>query len=166
MGLDRRRLLVAVMVAPLAGCGFELRKAPELHFQTIQLKGFRANSPLADELTRSINATPNTRVVEAATQAQVILTATLDARERSVVASTASGQVRELTLRARLVFNLRTSGGRELLGSTEIVQTRDLTYSETIALAKEEEEGVLFRSMQDDIVAQLMRRLAALRLPA
>lgn len=109
----------------------------------------------------NINASRTTLVVDSSAQAQVVLQAIDDAREKSVVASTAAGQVRELQLRARLSFRLHTPGGRELIPATEILLSRDLSYSETAALAKEQEEAFLFRSMQSDIVAQVMRRLAA-----
>lgn len=148
-------------VGGLAGCGFELRRAPELRFRTIALNGFAPRSPLAEELTQNINASRTTLVVDAPAQAQVVFDAIADARERSVVASTAAGQVRELQLRARLNFRLRTPAGRELIPPTEILLSRDMSYSETVALAKEQEEAFLFRSMQSDIVAQVMRRLAA-----
>ena len=93
----------------------------------------------------------------------MVLEALADARERSVVASTAAGQVRELQLRARLNFRLRTPAGKELIPATEILLSRDMSYSETVALAKEQEEAQLFRAMQSDIVAQVMRRLAAVQ---
>jgi LPS-assembly lipoprotein len=164
---DRRRLLAALgaafAVAAVAGCGFALRRAPELHFRTIALTGFRARSPLAEELRMHINSSPTTQVVEATTQAQVILEALNDARERSVVAMTAAGQVRELQLRTRLTFRLRTAAGRELIPSTELLLSRDMSYSESLALAKEQEEALLYRTMQSDIVAQVMRRLAAVQ---
>ena len=161
--LDRRRLFAATAATLLAGCGFELRRAPELHFRTIALTGFRAHSPLAEELRMQIDASPTTKVVEAVTQAQVVLEALNDSRERSVVGSTAAGQVRELQLRTRLRFRLRNAAGRELIGSTELVLSRDMSYSEELALAKEQEESLLYRTMQSDIVAQVMRRLAAVR---
>ena len=66
---------------------------------------------------------------------------------RSVVASTASGQVRELQLRSRLRFRAAHAGGRELIPPTEMLLTRDMSYSETAALAKEQEEALLFRAM-------------------
>jgi LPS-assembly lipoprotein len=160
---DRRRLLVAVAAVALVGCGFELRRAPEMHFGTIALTGFKPRSPLADELRMQINASPTTKVVEATTQAQVVLEALNDARERTVVASTAAGQVRELQLRTRLLFRLRTPAGRELIPATEILLSRDMSYSEELALAKEQEEGLLYRTMQSDIVSQVMRRLAAVK---
>lgn len=157
----RRRPLLLAFLAPLAGCGFELRRAPELRFKTLALTGFAARSPLADELRMNINASKTTQIVESPAQAQVVLEALTDAREKSVVASTAAGQVRELQLRARLKFRLRTATGRELIPDTEILLTRDFSFSETAALAKEQEEAFLFRAMQSDIVAQVMRRLAS-----
>jgi LPS-assembly lipoprotein len=159
--LRRRHLLVAAASAALAGCGFKLRGAPELRFRTIALTGFRPHSPLAEELRLNLNASQSTVVVEAPSQAQVVLEALTDARERSVVASTATGQVRELQIRTRLQFRLHTPAGKELIAPTELVLSRDISYSENLALAKEQEEALLYRTMQSDIVSQVLRRLAA-----
>lgn len=148
--------------ATLAGCGFALRRPPELRFRTIRLTGFAPRSPLAEELRSRIDASSTTRVVESGGQAEVVLQALVDARERSVVSSTAAGQVRELQLVQRLIFSLRTPAGRELAAPTEIVLSRVMSYAESAALAKEQEEAQLFRAMQTDIAAQVLRRLAAL----
>ena len=156
----RRRVLIAA-AALAGGCGFELRRAPELNFRTVQLKGFATGSQLASELKRSIDASRSTQVVESAAQAQVVFEALADGSERSVVASTATGQVRELQLRSRLSFRLRNGVGKELIPATEIVLSRDMSYNETDALAKEQEAALLYKAMQTDIVVQVMRRLAA-----
>jgi LPS-assembly lipoprotein len=161
--MARRRTALALLAGALAGCGFELRRAPELHFRTVQLAGFGPRSPLAAELRASINASTTTHVVEGGAQAQVVLEALSDAREKSVVASTGVGQVTEFQLRARFRFRLRSIGGKELIAPTEIVQSRDLSYTESAALAKELEEASLYRAMQSDIVAQVLRRLAAVQ---
>ena len=144
--------------AVLAACGFQLRGATELPFSRIALEGFAPRSPLADELRRTLSQ--SAEIVATPAQAQVVLHVLNDRRERSVVASTTAGQVRELQLRVRLEFRLTTPGGRELIPTTELLMTRDMSYSETVALAKEYEEAQLVRSMQTDIVGQLMRRLA------
>ena len=162
MVTTRRRLLVAALL-PLAGCGFELRRAPALKFRTIQLANFKPRSPLADELRANINASTTTLVVEGLAQAQVVLEAIEDAREKVVVASGAVGQVTEFQLRAHFTFRLRGVSGRELIPPTEIRQNRDLSYTESAALAKEQEEAFLYRAMQSDIVAQVMRRLASVQ---
>jgi LPS-assembly lipoprotein len=161
-----RLALAAPATVALAACGFELRRAPELHFSTLVLQGFRPESNVAAVIRQQIATTTTTRVVESATQAQVILQAYTDNNERIVEASTAAGQVRELTLRTRFVYRVRTVDEVELIPRTQLLLMRDLTYSEEAALGKEQEEAVLYRAMQQDIVGQLMRRLATVRLPA
>lgn len=162
--LDRRAWLIAtaaLSTAPLAACGFRLRGAQELKFRAIQLTGFKSTSPLEKELRRAINASQTTQVVDSGGQAQVILEALADRRETNVVATNASGQVRDLRLRVRFGFTLRTPSDRELIAPTELLLSRDLSYNESAALAKESEEALLYRELQKDIVAQVMRRLAA-----
>ena len=161
--MPTRRSVVAALAGGLSACGFELKRAPEMHFKTVQLVGFAARSPMADELRMNINASTTTIVVDTAAQAQVVLEALTDAREKSVVASTAAGQVTEFQLRLRFRFRLRTVAGKELIPPAEILQSRDMSYTETQALGKEIEEANLFRSMQTDIVSQVMRRLASVR---
>lgn len=161
--LRRRRLCAALAGAGLVGaCGFQLRRPLHLQFRSIALAGFAPGAPLGVALRRQLDASPDTRVVEAVSQAEVVFEALRDERGRSVVASTAAGQVREIQLRQRLRYRLTTPTGRELIAPTELLLTRDISYDETEALAKEQEEAELFRAMQADIVAQLMRRLAAL----
>lgn len=160
---SRRAACTALTAAAalLGGCGFQLRGSTELPFSRIALEGFAARSPLAEELTRAL--AHSAEVVSSPAQAQVVLHALTDARERSVVAFTSAGQVRELQLRVRLEFRLATPSGRELIPATELLLARDMSFSETQALAKEYDEAQLLRAMQSDIVAQLMRRLARVK---
>lgn len=161
----RRRAVLGAAPLALAGCGFQLRRPPELDFRRIQLTGFAPQSPLEQALRRRIDASSTTRVVDAAAQADVVLEALADARERSVVASTAAAQVREIQLRTRFRFTVRTPDGRELIAPAQLLLSRDMSYNESVALGKQDEQAFLFRSMQEDIVSQVMRRLAAVRLP-
>jgi LPS-assembly lipoprotein len=164
---ERRRFALAACVLPgasalLAGCGFALRDTPRLPFKTIAFTGFAPRSPLADELRRRIGE--QARVVDAPAQAEVVLQALEDRREKSVVASTAAAQVRELQLRLRFEFRAATPAGRELIPRTELLIERDMSYREDLALAKEQEEAELVRGMVGDIALQVLRQLAALRL--
>ncbi|HEX6723102.1 MAG TPA: LPS assembly lipoprotein LptE [Burkholderiaceae bacterium] len=156
---DRRAAALSLLCAiALGGCGWQLRGTADLPFSSIALEGFAPRSPLAEELKRTLTQSA-AAVVSGPAQAQVVLHALTDRRERSVVASTTAAQVREVQLRVRLEFRLATPGGRELIPATELLLTRDMSYSETVALAKEYEEAQLLRAMQSDIVSQLMRRL-------
>lgn len=160
---ERRQLVLALASAgasvALAGCGFDLRQPARVSFSSIALVGFARRSPLADELKRQLQK--QVPVLDAPDKAEVVLQALDDVREKSVVASTAAAQVRELQLRLKFNFRARTPSGRELIPRAELLVSRDMSYSETAALAKELEEAELFREMQSDIVAQVLRRLAA-----
>jgi LPS-assembly lipoprotein len=160
--MHRRAALLSL--AALSGCGFALRQEPVLPFQTLALEGFEPNSPLAASLRRQIQHTP-VRVVDDPARAQVVIEALREARDRSVVASTAAGQVREWELRLYFDYLLRTPTGELLAPKVELRLTRDLNFTETQALAKEQEASLLYSAMQSDAVAQVMRRLAAVRLP-
>ena len=48
--------------------------------------------------------------------------------------------MRELQLRLRFDFRAHTPAGRELIPRAELLLARDMSYSETAALAKEYEE--------------------------
>lgn len=162
----RRRLFTAAAAAALlAGCGFQLRQAPEFAFDSIAINA-PATSPLANALRRSLAADGRVRVLPAgsdASQASVVLDMPSELREKVVVGLNASGQVREFQLRTRVHFRLRNAAGRELIPETELLQHRDISFNEAAVLAKEAEESLLYRDMQADLVQQLMRRLAALR---
>ena len=69
----RRAFVLAFAASTLTACGFELRRAPELRFKTIQLTGFPPRSALAADLKRNIDASTTTQVVEAAKDAEVVL---------------------------------------------------------------------------------------------
>ncbi len=129
-----------------------------------------ASSPLARELRRTLQGAGGglTVLTEPAqmTQAEAILDLLSEQHERVVVGLNASGQVRELQLRLRVHFRLRGQQGQEWIPDTELLQQRDISYNETIALSKEGEEALLFRNMQTDLVQQLMRRLAAVKIGA
>ena len=157
-------LIVAGASMLLAACGFQLRQAPSFAFSSIYVSG-SPNSTLLRELKRSVASADSLKVIDAGPidAAQVILDVLQEQREKVVVGLNASGQVREFQLRSRFKFKLRTPGGKELIPETEILQQRDISFNESAVLAKEAEEGLLYRDMQTDIVQQLMRRLAAVK---
>ena len=156
----QRRLLLSFAAALVAGCGFKLRQAPTFAFKSIYVGGAPTSS-LVNELKREVRSTGTVAVSDTQVAAQVILDITNEQREKVVVGLNASGQVREFELRIRVHFRLRTPDGKELVPDSEIVQRQDISYNETAALAKEQEEKLLYKSIQTDIVQQLMRRLAA-----
>ena len=162
--MQKRTVLAMFAAAPLlAACGFRLRGAPEFAFKSIFVKA-PPGSQFARELIRTLKGAGGniTLITDAAdiAQAEVVCNLLSENRERVVVGLNASGQVRELQLRLRIHFSLTGREGQEYITNTELLQQRDVSYNESIALAKEGEEAMLFKNMQTDLVQQLMRRLA------
>ena len=182
--MQRRFFLTAAAAASLAGCGFQLRRAPDFAFNAIVINA-STSSPLGNELRRNLLSSGKVQVLAtavpqtpapstiaapqapASTPAGPVGTVTLDVlqeqREKVVVGLNAAGQVREFQLRLRMKFRLRGSNARELIPETELLQQRDISFNESAVLSKESEESLLYRDMQTDLVQQLLRRLAAVK---
>jgi LPS-assembly lipoprotein len=160
--MSRRGFLAAAGALALAGCGFELRKAPEFAFKSIAVAG---TSAFSNYLRRQLRAAGTVEVLPAdqADKADAVLQILGENRNNVVLSTTPDGQVRELQLILTLRFRVQGRGGKELLAPTEIQQSRDITYNETAALAKEGEAELLYRDMQNDIAQQVLRRLAAIK---
>ncbi|KAF1044873.1 LPS-assembly lipoprotein LptE [Xylophilus sp.] len=165
--MQRRLFLLGASSALLlAGCGFKLREAPTYAFSSIYIVPTGGSTALLLELQRNLESFGTVRVLRdaaAAVGADVWVEVTSEAREQVVVGYNATGGVRELQVRLRVHFKLRTAAGKELIPDTELLLRRDVTYSETLALAKEAEIALLSRDMQTDAVQQIVRRLGAVK---
>lgn len=151
----------------LTACGFKLRKAPELPFKTLY-SNIAETSLFGQLLKRNLKSIGNLEVISDAREierADVILELLQELQDKVILSRTSTGTVREFTLRLRVSFRLRTRNGDELIPQTEISQEREISFSETAALSKEAEELLLYRDMRSDLVQQLIRRIAAARLP-
>ena len=143
----------------LAGCGFHLRGQAELPFETLHIPG--AN-PLAVELRRNVSAASKTRLVDNPDGAQAVLGFTTEVRDKVILSFTSAGKVNEYRLRYRVAFRVTDPKGAQVfLPTSEILLTRDMAYSDAQVLAKENEETLLYRDMQTDMVQQILRRLVA-----
>lgn len=170
-GTARRALLAAAAlgVAVLAtGCGFHLRGADgsyTLPFNAIYV-GLPESSPLAIDLKRNIRANGHTEVAAAAKDADgviEVLTNPEKTRSKSILSLNSNGRVREYLLSYNIVFRVTDGGGKELLAPTQITLGRPITFNESQLLAKEQEEALLYKDMQTDLVQQMMRRMAAIK---
>ena len=147
----------------LAGCGFRLRGTAEVPFETLYLPG--ATSGIALDLKRYIQAGTNARVVDDPAKADAVMQFTEETRQKEVLSLTGTGKVREFQLRYRVGFRVHDNKGTSFVPQSVIQLTRDVTFNDTEILAKEQEEQLLFRDMQTDMVQQILRRLAASRKP-
>ena len=157
------RAAVLALALLLAGCGFRLRGTAEVPFQTLYVPN--ATSGIALDLRRNIQAGTRARVVDDPKGADAVLQFTEETRSKEILSLTAQGRVREFQLRYRVGFRVHDGKGQEFLPASTIQLTRDVTFNDTEILAKEQEELLLFRDMQTDMVQLIMRRLAAAKPP-
>ena len=170
----RVRVLLAVcLVLTLSACGFHLRGSNGsfmLPFATMNI-GLPDTSPLAIDLKRYIRAIGSTEIVDTREAADATLEVLADpekTRTKSILSLNSNGRVREYQLGYSIQFRVVDKAGNVLLGLTTIALNRPITFNESQVLAKETEEAQLYRDMRNDLVQQIMRRLAAIKpvLPA
>jgi len=157
-----RAILCAFALALLAGCGFQLRGAYLLPYESLYL-ALPEYSDLGAGLKRAIRASGSTRLTSTADDAQARFVTSADLRERVILSLSGTGRVRELRLRWRYGYRIIDAKGVDLVPVGEIELSRDMTYDDSNVLAKEQEETLLWRDMQGDMVQQIMRRLAAVK---
>ena len=86
-----------------------------------------------------------------------------DSRIKTILTVNTQGRVTEYRLQLNYSFRVVDAKGRELVGANEIGLSRDITYSDSNVLAKDLEEGLLWRDMNNDLVNQIMRRLSIIK---
>jgi LPS-assembly lipoprotein len=171
--LFRRGRLWAALLAlslMLSACGFHLRGDGghyTLPFPTMYV-GLPESSPLAIDLKRNIRANGGTTIVNSPKDADGVIEVISDpekTRTKSVLSLNSNGRVRQYLLSYNIVFRVLDKQGNELLGKTQLLLTRPIDFNETQLLAKEQEEALLYKDMQTDLVQQMMRRIAAIKAP-
>ena len=164
-GMTGSVLFSGLSAVGLTACGFQLRQSADLPFKSVFLMLPR-QSALGADLRRILASYAELKVFTEAKDmatAEVVLDVMSEVRERVVVGLNASGQVRELQLRLKVKFRVRTPQGKTLIPEVELQQQRDLSFLESAALSKEIEEAMMYRDMQTDIVQQILRRMAAVK---
>lgn len=157
-----RRLLMCALPLAFAGCGFQLRGAAELPFESLYIDIPQTNV-IGAQLTRQLRAASNTKIVDNRADAQVVLTRATELRNKIILSINSAGRVREFRLRYTFSYALLDQKGQNVAPPASLSLERDYSFSDDQVLAKESEEALLYRDMQSDLVQQIIRRLAAAR---
>jgi LPS-assembly lipoprotein len=158
-----RRSVIVVLCLLVAACGFRLRGTAELPFETLSLP--KAAGGIALDLKRNIQAGTRVKVVDDAKKAEAVLQFSEETRSKEILSLTGTGRVREFQLRYRVGFRVHDGKGGDYVPQSTIQLSRDIGFNDSEVLAREAEEGLLYRDMQTDMVQQIMRRLAAAQKP-
>ena len=160
LGRNGASLILLAAVLLLSACGFHLRGQATLPFESMYISG---PPVFATQIARAVRAGSKTRVTTNPKDAEVTLEILGESRERAILSLSASGRASELQIRYRISFRLLGKDGKEYIARSDIQLKRDLNYSDSDVLGKEQEEALLYRDMQNDAVQQIIRRMEAAR---
>lgn len=159
-----RLLFALIIAAAVTGCGFHLRGAGSGNLPYKMM--YIALPDTADVniwLQRYIRASGSTTIVEDGKAAEAIFQQLGDSRLKSILSVNAQGRVREYRLQLTYTFRVVNQKGQVLVPPNEIALSRDISFDDSNVLAKDLEENLLWRDMNNDLVNQIMRRLSIIK---
>jgi LPS-assembly lipoprotein len=159
-----RTLFALTLAAVVAGCGFQLRgtSSGNLPYKTMYI-ALPETADVRIWMQRYIGASGQTKIVGSAKDAEAVFQQLQDSRIKTILSVNAQGRVREYRLQLDYRFRVVNGKGQELVGPNEINLSRDITYDDSTVLAKDLEEGLLWRDMNNDLVNQIVRRLSIIK---
>lgn len=154
-------LFFIAFVTTLTACGFRLKGASPLPFETLYTN-ISENSSFGANMRRAIVASsPHTRFVNDPKAAEARLIQLSNRQVRRELSIDAQGQVEEYELNLIFVFQLTDAQGRTVLSPTTLQATREIPYNPDDAQAIQGEISMIFNDMQQSMVARVVRHLSA-----
>jgi LPS-assembly lipoprotein len=146
----------------LSACGFQLRGTAQTGIRAMHVSSVPGSGVFTD--IRRALATGPTRLVPTPAEAEAHLRILGEGREKTVATITGTGRVYEYQLRLVVDYEM-LAPGREIpvIAPTRAEARRLITYSETAPVAKEAEEQLLFKDMQSELAARILRQVAIAR---
>ena len=154
------RILLVLATLLISACGFHLRGDYSLPFETLYI-GLPEISDLRAVIKRTVEASTQTRIVDSAKEAEATLLVLADTQEKKILSLNSAGRVREFQLTRTFVFKVVDGKNGVFLPQRALAISREMTFDDSAVLSKAAEEGLLWRDIQNDLVQQLLRRLAA-----
>ncbi len=153
--------LASGLALGLAACGFTFRGSYELPYQGIFVAA-PSTSTVASLVRREL-ANTSSKSVPTAKTADAELNISSERRDRQILSLSGAGRVREYELRFLVRYQFTESNGRVLIPTSEILLTRILAYDDSLIIAKQQEEALLYTDMEKDAVGQILRRMVAVK---
>lgn len=144
--------------ALVAGCGFQLRRQSGMSFASLHVDA-PAGGAVAERLRSSLARSKTTRLTAVAGEAEAVLRLGPEERKQTILSLSGAGRVTEYRLTLKLTYAVMGQGERVWAAPETIELVRDMTYDDTVLLAKAEEQQLLYRDMEESAALRIMRRL-------
>lgn len=121
-----------------------------------------AGSGLAERLRRELKTRYRLQLVSRIAEAEVVCRVLQINQQRLVVGFSGSGRPREIELRTAVTFRVEDPLGRSLIATDTIELRRAISVSESEVLSTDDAEKFQISAMEEDILQQILRRLATI----
>jgi LPS-assembly lipoprotein len=156
------RALLALSLVLLGGCGFHLqgRQPMPATFAYTYIDTKDEQTDFVQDLRKALIAN-DVKVIRTKASSGAVITVHDDELTERILSVSARNIPTEYELTYTVKFSV-TSGEQVLIDAEEISATRDISFDEAQLLAKEREQEILSEALARDLVALVMRRIAAL----
>jgi LPS-assembly lipoprotein len=146
----------------LSSCGFHLQGRVPLPatLAVTRIDAEDAQSDFVQQLRRQLIAS-GARIADGREGVTAVVTVERDALTERILSVSAQNLPREYELTYSVRFRVG-DGTRELIAPEELTATRDFSFDERTALAKEREKELLSDALARDLAGLVLRRLATL----
>lgn len=158
------RFFAIALALLLSACGFQLRGSYSLPWETLAISGVPENNELYFQIKRGIESSSLTKVAADTKLASATLVVLQNQQHKNILSLSGKGLVREFQLTRVFSYRIMDAKNTEIVPASTIVLQREMTFDDTRIFAKEAEEQMIWREMQNDLVQQLLRQLAAVKL--
>jgi LPS-assembly lipoprotein len=156
-----RALTLLAALGMLTACGFHLRGEYNVPFASVFVSNMGV-SQVADKLRRELTNSP-TKLMSSAKDAEAQLNISEEKRERLILSLSGAGRVREYQLKLRVRYQLVDNKGGVPIPTSEVQLQRIMTYDDSQVIAKQQEEAMLYKDMEQDAASQILRRMTAIK---
>jgi len=156
------KALVLGMALLLGGCGFHLQGRQPLseEFTYTFVDTRDEQTDFVQDLRKALIAS-KVNVVPTKGSSGAVITVHADEITERILSVSARNIPTEYELTYKVEFSVN-AGGKTLIDKETVSATRDISFDEAQLLAKEREQEILSEALARDLVALVMRRLAAL----
>ena len=156
-----RSIILLSIAGLLTACGFHLRGEYNVPFSSVFLSTTGA-SQVAVTLRRELTNSP-TKLMPSAKDAEAQLNITGEKRERIILSLSAAGRAKVYQLKVYVRYQLVDNKGAVAIPTSEIQLQRIMTYDDSQVIAKQQEEAMLYKDMEQDAANQILRRMTAIK---
>lgn len=152
--------MLAVLLALLAGCGFQLRGDVRLppEMTSLRLDMADVGPPIRRDLAAALERGGVT-LMPADSVDVAVMRVPVNLAYTEALTISEQARVREYAVRHRVVFEMRRADGSVLLPEQDILLERDFVFDERDALGVAGQEEALRRDLEREMIRAILRRI-------